>query len=69
MNKFHKSKEEYLYHEKESRGYKNVNVPRESVYRLFRYYRQNKTMPQLKMLVVSAVSIDTECDLMYWCVV
>ena len=66
MNKVYESKEENLYNEKQTRRYKNVYVPSESVYRLVGYYRQSTT-PLLKILVISTVSIDTEYFHPYWC--
>ena len=59
----------FYYRERVGRKWANIDVSNEYVYKLVRYYRSNKTIPGLKMMVVTVESHDGKKMCPYFCVV
>ena len=59
----------YYYKERNGRQYFDTEVPMENIYILDRYYRTNKSIEQLKMMVVRIELMESEVPLPYSCVI
>ena len=59
----------YYYKERNGRQYFDTEVHMENIYKLDRYYRTNKSIEQLKMMVVRIELMESEVPLPYSCVI
>ena len=59
----------YYYKERNGRQYFDTEVPMENIYILDHYYRTNKSIEQLKMMVARIKLMESEVPLPYSCVI
>ena len=63
------SSNKWKYKERNGRQYLDTEIPMENIYILDRYYRTNKSIEQLKMMVVRIELMESEVPLPYSCVI